>query len=267
MTRFAVILPAAGSSSRFGAPRSKLIQDLCGISVIARAVLPFVRRADTHYVFLAVPNSGATPVQSSIGGEKRDPLPPGTLPVPWNDALNLHSRSAEIWEALKRVPEIATKLGGQINLVPGGRNRAESVRAALRLVPKDIEWVAIHDAARPLVSQELIDRTFAAASEHGAAAPAMPVALTIKRAKGPLPAAAEHTIPREELWALQTPQFVRRETLLRAFEQCPIPLDRITDDLQLLELIGETAWLVPGEEANLKITTPHDLRLAEMFLR
>ena len=67
------------------------------------------------------------------------------------------------------------RLGGQIALVPGGPTRAESVRAALKRVPADVEWVAIHDAARPLVSQELIDRTLAAAVEHGAAAPALAV--------------------------------------------------------------------------------------------
>jgi 2-C-methyl-D-erythritol 4-phosphate cytidylyltransferase len=134
-------------------------------------------------------------------------------------------------------------------------------------VPKDVEWVAIHDAARPLVSQDVIDRTLAAAVEHGAAAPALPVALTIKRAIGPLPAAVEQTIPREQLWALQTPQIVRRETLLRAFDACPIPLEQVTDDLQLLELIGEKAWLVRGDEANLKITTANDLRLAELLVR
>src|SRR5207248_2099782 len=150
MPRFAVILPAAGSSTRFAnGVKSKLVQDLRGIPVIARAVLPFVQRPDTHYIYLAVPYSGAPPARGS-------PLP---------------TKSGEIWDALRSVPELAGKLGGQVNLVPGGRNRAESVRAALRVVPKDVEWVAIHDAARPLLSQDVIDRTFAAAVEHGAAAP------------------------------------------------------------------------------------------------
>jgi 2-C-methyl-D-erythritol 4-phosphate cytidylyltransferase len=125
----------------------------------------------------------------------------------------------------------------------------------------------VHDAARPLVSQELIDRTLAAAVEHGAAAPAMPVQLTIKQATGPLPAKVQQTVPRNELWALQTPQIVRRETLLRAFEECPYPLEHVTDDLQLLELCGQAAWLVPGDERNIKITTPQDLMLAELLLR
>ena len=232
MPRFAVILPAAGGSTRFGAP--KLVQDLRGLPVIARALLPFVQRSDTHQVLLTV----------AIG------------------------RADEIWEALSLEPTIKNRLGGQIALIPGGANRAESVRNALRRVPAEIEWVAIHDAARPLVSQELIDRTLAAAVEYGAAAPALPVQSTIKQSSATsLPAKVGRTVARNELWAMQTPQIMRREVLLRAFETCVYPLEHITDDLQLLELAGEPAWLVPGDERNIKITTPLDLMLAEMLLR
>src|SRR5439155_26744159 len=169
------------------------------------------------------------------------------------------SRANEIWEALALDPGVKNRLGGQIALVPGGATRAHSVLAALKRVPADVEWVAIHDAARPLVSQRLIDRTLAAAVEHGAAAPALSVQLTIKQAKAPLPAKVQQTIPRADLWALQTPQIIRRATLLRAFEECVYPLEHVTDDLQLLELTGHPAFLVPGEESNLKITTPQDL--------
>src|SRR5688572_23974543 len=100
MPRFAVILPAAGSSTRFRSPRGKLVQDLLGVPVIARAVLPFVQRPDTHYIFLAVPNSGAAPMQPSVGGEKLDPSTPDVAPAPSHDGLNLTSRSGEIWDAL-----------------------------------------------------------------------------------------------------------------------------------------------------------------------
>ena len=252
MPRFAVILPAAGSSSRFGAP--KLVQDLAGVPVIARAVLPFVQRADTHQILIAVPNdpfATAAPSQQNLA-RIDDPVSSG--------------RANEIWDALAREPAVKNRLGGQIALVPGGPTRAQSVLAALKRVPADVEWVAIHDAARPLVSQELIDRTLAAAVEYGAAAPAVAVHLTIKQAAGPLPARVEKTVPRDSLWALQTPQIMRRSTLLRAFEECVYPMEHITDDLQLLELAGEQAWLVPGDERNLKITTPQDLLVAEMLL-
>ena len=137
---------------------------------------------------------------------------------------------------------------------------------ALRQVPTDITWVAVHDAARPLVSQELIGRAFAGAIAHGAAVPALPVALTIKQADGPLPARVIQTVPRQSLWAMQTPQVMRRTCLLAAFDSCPEPFEQITDDAQLIELAGGEVWLVQGEERNLKITTQIDLKIAEMLL-
>jgi 2-C-methyl-D-erythritol 4-phosphate cytidylyltransferase len=117
-----------------------------------------------------------------------------------------------------------------------------------------------------LVSQDLIDRTLTAAATHGAAVPALAVSLTIKQAHGPLPARVEKTIPREHLWAMQTPQIMKRAELLNAFKNCPIPLAQVTDDVQLIELAGGQVWLVAGEERNLKITTPMDLKIAELLL-
>ena len=163
--------------------------------------------------------------------------------------------------ASQKVPNVQ-----KVQFCPGGPSRAHSVLNALRLVPQSIEWLAIHDAARPLISQDLVDRTLAAAVEHGAAVPALPVSLTIKQASGPLPARVQRTLPRHELWAMQTPQIMRRQALLRAFETCPVPLDQITDDAQLLELAGQEVWLIPGEDRNLKITTAQDLKIAELLL-
>lgn len=154
----------------------------------------------------------------------------------------------------------------KVRNVPGGRCRAETVRNALAAVPTEVEWVAVHDAARPLVSQGLIDRVLATAVEHGAAAPATPVTLTIKQARGPLPARVIRTIPRDELWAMQTPQVARRADLLDAFARCPIALDEVTDDVQLLEMCDKPVCLVEGEERNIKITRPIDLATAEMLL-
>ncbi len=154
----------------------------------------------------------------------------------------------------------------RIRLCAGGNSRAASVYSGLRTVPDGIEWVAVHDAARPLVSQELIDRTLAAAEAHGAAVPALPVQLTIKQADGPLPARVQRTVARSALWAMQTPQVMNRAELLSAFAACPLPLEAVTDDAQVLELSGRNVWLVAGEERNLKITTALDLRIAEMLL-
>jgi 2-C-methyl-D-erythritol 4-phosphate cytidylyltransferase len=216
MATFAVILPAAGLSTRFGGPRGKLAEQLAGQTVLQRSIDAFARRSDVETILIATRDVSVT--------------------------LD------------------------KVICCQGGTSRAQSVWNALKIVPRDIEWVAVHDAARPLVSQELIDRTFAAALERGAAVPAMPVALTIKQATGPLPAKVERTVPRDQLWSMQTPQVMRRDALLDAFERCPIPLDQITDDVQLLELAGHDVWLVPGEERNVKITTPMDLKLAELLL-
>jgi 2-C-methyl-D-erythritol 4-phosphate cytidylyltransferase len=254
MPRFAVILPAAGSSLRFGGTRSKLVEDLAGIPVITRAVLPFVQRSDAHQILIAVPHDpGAMAPPGHQNLARLDDPPPSV-------------RANEIWAALEREPTVKHRLGGQIALVPGGPTRAQSVHAALRRVPADIEWVAIHDAARPLLSQELIDRTLDAAVMYGAAAPALPVGLTIKEATGPLPARVRQTVPRDTLWALQTPQIMRRAELLHAFEQFGYALEHVTDDLQLLEMTAQEAWLVEGEESNIKITTPRDLLLASLLL-
>jgi 2-C-methyl-D-erythritol 4-phosphate cytidylyltransferase len=152
-----------------------------------------------------------------------------------------------------------------ITVCDGGSCRARSVWNAALHVPEHIDWLLIHDAARPLVSQELINRTMACALEHGAAAAALPVIHTIKRAMGPLPAKVQATLPRDSLWLMQTPQIVRRRDLLEALEHCPIPLEQVTDDVQLLELAGREVWLVAGEQSNLKITTPADLLTAETF--
>lgn len=157
-------------------------------------------------------------------------------------------------------------LDKRIRFCHGGPTRAHSVRNGLAAIDPGVAWVAVHDAARPLVSQDIISRTFQCARDHGAAVPALPVHLTIKQAVGPLPAPVQRTIPRHTLFAMQTPQVMRRDALVHAFAACPIPLDAITDDAQLLELVGQEVWLVEGHEHNLKITTATDLRLAEMIL-
>jgi 2-C-methyl-D-erythritol 4-phosphate cytidylyltransferase len=154
----------------------------------------------------------------------------------------------------------------KLRLCDGGATRAHSVWNGARCAGEQSEWVAVHDAARPLVSQALMDRTLRAAATHGAAVPACPVHLTIKQATGPLPARVERTLPRAQLWAMQTPQIMRRAALLDAFAACPIRLADVTDDVQLIELAGGEVWLVEGEESNLKITTPADIRLAELHL-
>jgi 2-C-methyl-D-erythritol 4-phosphate cytidylyltransferase len=228
MPKFAVILPAAGRSVRYGGATSKLLQDLAGRPVLAWTLAAFAQREDVAQIVVAT----SDPAVAEACGKSLDGA------------------------ALKKLLVVA-----------GGSCRADSVRLAALASSESIEWVAVHDAARPLVSQGLIDRVFRAALEYGAAAAAMAVDLTIKQATGPLPAQVRQTLPRHELWAMQTPQVMRRGDLIEAFEKCPVPLDQVTDDVQLLELIGKVVWLVEGEKRNLKITTVMDLRIAEAILK
>ena len=151
-----------------------------------------------------------------------------------------------------------------IRWAPAGGCRAETVLRGVELASGD--WIAIHDAARPLTPAACIDRVFAAALEHGAAAPALPVKLTIKQAAGPLPALAVRTLARQALCEMQTPQAMCRADLLAAYQRCALPLAEVTDDAQLLEQIGLPVMLVMGDERNIKLTTAADLQAAELLL-
>jgi 2-C-methyl-D-erythritol 4-phosphate cytidylyltransferase len=157
-------------------------------------------------------------------------------------------------------------LDPRVRFAPGGACRAESVLSALRLCsPCDL--VAVHDGARPVVSQRLISAVLSHAAATGPTAPALPVHLTIKQAAATtLPAEVERTLPRSTLYALQTPQAMPRDALLHALTHAPIPLRDITDDLQALELQHQKTWLIAGEDSNLKITHAADLDLARRLL-
>jgi 2-C-methyl-D-erythritol 4-phosphate cytidylyltransferase len=149
--------------------------------------------------------------------------------------------------------------------VRGGAVRSESVRAALRAAgPGDP--VLVHDAARPLVSVELIERTLAAALRPGVAGAiaAAQVTDTIKRAD--VQARVVETLDRSTLWSVQTPQVFRRRALEQALEQSSEVLAAATDDAWLVERCGGTIEIVPAPRENIKVTTSVDLRLAELLL-
>ena len=155
----------------------------------------------------------------------------------------------------------------RIEICPGGNCRAQSVKEGLKRIGRSDEWVAIHDAARPLVSQALIDACFEKVLQHGAVVPCLPVALTIKQAAGALPAKVLRTVPRHDLYAMQTPQVMAASRIEEAFARTPFNLEEVTDDVQLLESIGVAVYLIPGEQRNIKITSPIDLIVAEALLR
>jgi 2-C-methyl-D-erythritol 4-phosphate cytidylyltransferase len=150
-----------------------------------------------------------------------------------------------------------------IEVVNGGKERADSVEAALARVKPQADFVCIHDAARPCLCDPWIDQIFAAAVESGAAIFAVPVAGTLKRV-GPNRQIQE-TVAREGLWEAQTPQVFRRELILEAYAKRGGLA--ATDDAQLVERLGHKVTVVPGSLINLKITTREDLRLAENALK
>ena len=148
-------------------------------------------------------------------------------------------------------------------VVAGGSSRQESVWLGLNALSEDIQLAAIHDGARPLVSNLVIDRTVRAANSYGAAAPAVPVKDTIKVVKGGL---VENTPERATLQAVQTPQVFDFDLLRGALKKAEEEKAAVTDDCSAVERLGMKVKIVEGDERNLKVTTPMDLKIAEMLL-
>jgi 2-C-methyl-D-erythritol 4-phosphate cytidylyltransferase len=167
-------------------------------------------------------------------------------------------------------------LGEGVASVAGGRHRSQSVAAALDAV--ETELVAVHDAARPLVTSELIDELVAKlASRPDAAAviAAAPLTDTVKRAREPRPAKGDvprggptvaDTVSRDHLWAAQTPQVFRTEALRDALAGDPQRVAAATDDAMLVERAGGKVLIHPAPSENVKVTTPLDLKVAELLL-
>jgi 2-C-methyl-D-erythritol 4-phosphate cytidylyltransferase len=147
--------------------------------------------------------------------------------------------------------------------VAGGTTRSESVRAALAAAPPADE-VVVHDAARPLVTPEHFRAALAALADADCAIAAAPLTDTVKEA-GP-DRLVTATLDRTRLWAIQTPQAFRRAALERALAAPDAVLAQATDDAWLVERTGGTVRVVESTPANFKVTTPHDLRLADHLL-
>lgn len=147
--------------------------------------------------------------------------------------------------------------------VRGGAARQDSVASGLEALPEETRWVAVHDAARCLVTPAEIERVSLAGRTHGAAILATPVRDTIKRTRG---RAVIETPDRETCWAAQTPQFFERRILAQALEKARAEGFVGTDDSQLVERLGAPVEVVEGSPENIKITVPADLQWAEALL-
>lgn len=148
-------------------------------------------------------------------------------------------------------------------VVAGGQSRQESVALGLNALPKGVELAAVHDGARPLITDAVIDRTVRAANSYGAAAPAVPVKDTIKVVRGGL---VTDTPDRASLQAVQTPQVFDFDLLRGALKKAAEDAATVTDDCSAVERLGMAVKIVEGDERNLKVTTPMDLKIAEMLL-
>jgi 2-C-methyl-D-erythritol 4-phosphate cytidylyltransferase len=223
MPSFAVILPAAGKSSRFGDPfRKKVFVDLAGRPVWVRTAEAFLNRHDVAQVILAI-------------------------------APDDHD-----WFREKFSANLAFM---NVDVVSGGTERADTVEHALARVRPEIEFVAVHDAARPLVAPAWIDSVFETAQRTGAALLATPISSTIKRVWD---GTIRETVDRAQLWLAQTPQVFRRQLLLDAY--AARKGRTATDDAQLVEWLGHPVTIVEGSPLNLKLTTQEDLKMAAALL-
>jgi 2-C-methyl-D-erythritol 4-phosphate cytidylyltransferase len=225
MATFAAIIAAAGKSSRFGDRNyKKPFAMLGGRAVWLHSVDRFQSRGDVKQTIVTVAADDREEFDRKFGA---------------NVAI----------------------MG--IEVVAGGEHRADSVQRALERVKSEIEFVAVHDAARPCIADKWIEQVFEAAQRTGAAILAAQVGETLKRVDGKREITA--TVDRQSLWTAQTPQVFRRELLVEAYAKRGT--NAATDDAQLVERLGHAVTVVPCSAMNLKITTRDDLRLAEQVLK
>lgn len=148
-------------------------------------------------------------------------------------------------------------------VVVGGSDRPESVRNGLNALSPRVQLVAVQDGARPLITPQVIDRTVRAAHTYGAAAPGVPVKDTVKVVRGGIVTA---TPDRSTLQAIQTPQVFDLALLKAALKKAQQDNAQITDDCSAVERMGMSVRIVEGDERNIKVTTPMDLKIAELLL-
>lgn len=215
-----VVVVAAGAGTRAGSAEPKQFRWVAGKPMLLHSVQAFQQRADVALVVAVLPRRYA--------GD----------PPPWLFQCDLERLLVSV----------------------GGRERADSVRNGLDDLPDAVEIVVVHDAARPLVPDVVIERVIARARTGVGAVPALPVVDTLKRvdAHGRIVG----TVAREGVWRAQTPQAFPRAFLAQAFAD-PAALDGATDEATACERLGLPVTVVPGSERALKVTTPGDFARAE----
>lgn len=223
----AAVIPAAGRGERLGPGAPKALRSVGGQPLLVHAVHAMTSSRSVDVVVVSAPPSQLAATRAVLG------------PV---------------------------SLGKLVSVVAGGETRQASVAAALAALPADVDFVLVHDAARPLAPPELADAVVATLREGAdAAVPGLPVADTLKQVD---PAGRVLcTVDRAAVRAVQTPQGFRREVLEAAHASATdVATDVVTDDAGLVEALGATVLVVPGSEEAFKVTRPMDLLLAEAVL-
>ncbi len=224
--KVAVIICAAGASSRFGGKRKKPFVDVAGRAAFLRSVELFTEREDVKQVLLAI-----------------NPEDEELVNIKWGANLTFFG--------------VKTYFGGQ--------ERFETVANGLKLIKDDIDLIAVHDAARCCVTEKWVDDCFAAAAKSGAAILASPVVATLKKAKDN---AITETVDREDLYEAQTPQVFEADLLKEAYKNLEnLDKSTITDDSQLVEVLGHEVVIVEADSSNIKITSQSDIAIAEAILK
>jgi 2-C-methyl-D-erythritol 4-phosphate cytidylyltransferase len=222
--RAVAVVPAGGAGTRMGSRRPKQYLILGGLPVLIQTLHRLARCRTLDGLVVAVPSS----------------------------------RVGATWRLLRqhRVPKI-------LDVVAGGADRQDSVWRAMQAVPPTAPWIVVHDAVRPFVTRELVERVLAAAVRRGAASCGLPLSETLKRVQAGV---VEATVERQGLWLIQTPQAFRRELLWEAHDKARREGFAGTDDAVLVERLGEPVSIVAGLSENLKITTREDLDRARRWL-
>ena len=224
--KVAVIICAAGASSRFGGKRKKPFVDVEGRAVFLRSVETFSSREDVKQILLAI-----APEDEEL------------VNVKWGPNLKFFN----------------------VKICFGGAERFDTVQKGLELIKDDIELIAVHDAVRCCVKEEWIDKVIAEAAKTGAAILACPVVATLKEAKDKV---IIQTVDRAGLYEAQTPQVFETSLLKKAYANLKnLDKNKISDDSQLVEAIGEKVSIVETDSSNIKITHKDDLAIAEAILK
>jgi 2-C-methyl-D-erythritol 4-phosphate cytidylyltransferase len=227
--RVAAVIPAAGVGRRMQQDIPKTYLSLAGKPILIHTLEVFEKVPEVHEVLVVV-----------------------------------HPEDLEFCQENILAPHPLKKV---LRLVPGGKERQDSVYNALKVLKKEaeeLEVILIHDGVRPLVAPALVGQVVAAARRHGAAILGIPCQDTLKRVSSRKEVL--DTVDRRELWQVQTPQAFRAALLWQAYQEAMSRRFYATDEAALVEALGKPVVVVQGSPLNLKITTQDDLKIAEAFL-